>query len=101
MVWHDKQNAVVLDRSISLEIPIAPQRIGRKNRTRKAIIFPPRVAVMPGRATRTPISAALNRTRMTIKVVPEGIDYALLLIMLSGTYPAVCCQCYFFVSDLM
>jgi hypothetical protein len=41
---------------------------------RKARILPPRVEMMPGRATSTPISAALNSTRMTIKVVAAGID---------------------------
>src|ERR1700733_7289997 len=76
MVWHDKQKAVVFDRSISLETPIAPHRIGKKNNTRKARIFPPLVAVMPGRATTTPINAALKTTRIMIRVAGWCIDQA-------------------------
>jgi hypothetical protein len=60
---------VVVERSISLETPIAPHRIGRKNRIIKARIFPPRVEAIPGRATSTAINAALNSTRLTIKIV--------------------------------
>src|SRR5271163_1881206 len=73
MVWQDKQKAVVSDCAILLETPMAPQKIGRKKRSKKARIFPPRVVVMLGRATSTAISAAVSRARLTIKVVAGGI----------------------------
>src|SRR5271169_5730109 len=73
MVWQERQNAVVSDCANLLETPMAPQRIGRKKRSRKARIFPPRVVVMLGRATTTPISAAVSSARLTIKVVAGAI----------------------------
>jgi hypothetical protein len=73
-VWQDKQKAVVLERLISLDTPIAPHKTGKKNSRRKARIFPLRVAVMPGLLTSRPIDAALTNTIMTINVVVRGID---------------------------
>src|ERR1700721_1237017 len=72
MMWQERQNAVLFERSISFSMPIASANTGRKNSTPNARIFPVRVAVAAGRATRAPTSAALNKTRITIAIV--GID---------------------------
>src|SRR5579863_3005486 len=72
MMWQERQNAVLFERSISFSMPIASANTGRKKSTPNARIFPVRVAVAAGRATRTPASAALNKTRITIAIV--GID---------------------------
>src|SRR5271169_2845347 len=40
----------------------------------KARIFPPRPAVKPGRTASIPITAALNKTRQTIRIVACGIE---------------------------
>src|SRR5271155_769347 len=69
MVWHDKQNAVVVERSISLEMPIAPHSAGRRKNAMKARIFPDGVLTSPGRTTITETSAALTSTRMAMSVV--------------------------------
>src|SRR6516165_7211573 len=61
MMWHDKQNSVLFDLSISLEKPIVAQRTGRQNRMRKASILPPRDAVAPGRRHRTAIKTMHSR----------------------------------------
>src|SRR5271170_2852249 len=54
----------------------------------KARILPPRPAVKPGRTASIPITAALNKTRNTIKVVAWGMD----------SYPslaqAACCAAF-------
>jgi hypothetical protein len=50
-----------LERSSSLEIPIQAHKIGRKKRTRNAMIFPPRVTVTPGRTKSTAIKLTLKR----------------------------------------
>src|SRR5580700_4436724 len=61
MVWQDRQNAVLLERSSSLEIPIQAHKTGRKKRTRNAMIFPPRVTVTLGRTKTTAIKLTLSR----------------------------------------
>jgi len=60
-MWHDKQNAVLLERSSSLETPIETHKSGRKNRMRNAMIFPPRVAVASGRKKSATIKLTLKR----------------------------------------
>jgi hypothetical protein len=61
MIWHDRQNAVLLERSSSLETPIDAHNIGRKISTRNAMIFPPRVTVTPGQTKSTAIKLTLKR----------------------------------------
>jgi len=60
MIWQERQNEVLLDRSSSEETPMAMQSSGSKNKTRNARIFPRRVAVNPGHAARTATSATLK-----------------------------------------
>src|SRR5271156_2667999 len=65
-----------------------PQKIGRQNIATKARNFPARPAGKPGRTASIPITAALNKTRNTIKVVAWGMD----------SYPslaqAACCAAF-------
>src|SRR5580658_10253963 len=72
MMWQDKQNAVLFERSISLFIPATRAKSGRKKSTPNARILPALLAVIAGRATTTPASTALNRMRITIAIV--GIE---------------------------
>jgi hypothetical protein len=76
MVWQDRQNAVVFDRSISLAKPKKPQKIGRINNATNARIFPPRLAVTLGRQTRTPINTALNNTSPLMRLVANDINHS-------------------------
>src|SRR5580704_15285522 len=69
MMWQERQNAVLLERSISFSMPAMREKSGRKKSTTNARIFPALLAVIAGRATRTPASAALNKTRITMAIV--------------------------------
>jgi hypothetical protein len=60
MMWQERQNEVLLDRSNSEETPMAMHSNGSKNRTINARIFPLRVAVSPGHAAKMAISATLK-----------------------------------------
>jgi hypothetical protein len=62
-----------LERAISLETPSSPQKIGKQNIATKASIFPPRVAVIAGRAISTLITTALKRIRLKIRIVAWSI----------------------------
>jgi hypothetical protein len=75
MMWQDRQNAVVFDLSSSLANPNNPQNIGRINRPTNARAFPPELMVTLGRATTTPINAALKSTNPTMRLVANGIDH--------------------------
>src|ERR1700688_4659201 len=72
MMWQDRQNAVLFERSISLSMPAMREKSGRKKSTPNARILPALLAVIAGRATTTPASTALNRMRITIAIV--GIE---------------------------
>src|SRR5580658_805760 len=72
MRWQERQKAVLSERCISFAIPATRENSGRKKSTPNARIFPARLTVIAGRATRTPASTALNSTRTTMAMV--GID---------------------------
>src|SRR5271169_1361728 len=72
MIWQDRQNAVLLERSISLSMPATREKRGRKKSTPNARVFPARLAVIAGRTTTTPASTAVNRTRITTAIVGIG-----------------------------
>jgi hypothetical protein len=66
MMWQERQNLVVFECSSCAAPPIPTHKTGSANRTRKAIIFPPRVAVSPGRNT-------INATRIVVRAITETI----------------------------
>src|ERR1700693_3746544 len=53
MMWHERQNVVVLERSMCAENPTALHNSGKRKSATKARIFPSRVAVMVGRTKKT------------------------------------------------
>src|SRR5579862_6124038 len=70
MMWHDKQNAVCLERSRCSFRPQKPQRIGRAQNARKPRIFPAGVAVNDERVIST-ISNTIVVSRRT-KSIKSG-----------------------------
>src|SRR4029077_19699790 len=84
MIWQGRQNAVLLERSISLSIPARREKSGRKKSTPNARIFPARLTVIEGRTTRTPASTALNKTSITIAIVGIELRKSAPLSLLQG-----------------
>src|SRR5580704_8130831 len=85
MMWHERQNAVLSERCISFSMPATMEKSGRKKSTPKARIFPARLTVIAGRTTKTPASAALNSTRITIANVGIGPKSSYSLLFFQGT----------------
>ena len=74
-MWQERQNEVLLDRSNSEETPMAMHSNGSKNRTRNARTFPLRVAVSPGHAAKTAISATLKAISDSNSAVGKCISF--------------------------
>src|SRR5277367_937374 len=71
MTWHERQNDVCFERSISCEVPTKLHRVGKAKSTTNARIFPLLFAVSAGRRMSKRIKPALSTNNATVSASGE------------------------------
>ena len=76
MMWHERQNVVVFERSMCAENPTALHNSGKRKIATKARIFPSRVDVSAGRATKRAAKPRPTKNKRSASLSGVNMDFS-------------------------
>ena len=86
MMWHERQNVVVFERSMCAENPTALHNSGKRKSATKARIFPSRVDVSAGRATKRAAKPRPSKNKRSASLSGVNIDFSHASIHVTSHY---------------